>query len=73
MEIQIRDGFGFINMDNARLNRIVREGQSACPGRPELHTIRLQFDDGNHNTLRLDFSEAEAKNLKEKLNNRKDL
>ena len=72
MDINVKDGLCFIRMNNAKLHRIAREGQSACPNKPELHTIRISFDDGN-NSIQLDFSEAEAKSFKEKLNKRKDL
>lgn len=72
MEINVIDGISYICMKDAELHRISREGISACPDKPELHTIRIVIYDGKNN-IRLDFSEAAAKSFKEKLNKRKDL
>lgn len=72
MKIEVWDGQSFIHMNNAKLHRITREGACGCPDKPELHTIRMTFTNDNNN-IKLDFSEAEAKSFKEKLNNRKDL
>ena len=72
MQISTSDNMSTVHMSNARLYRISREGQSACPDRPDLHTIRIVIDD-KVNQIQLNFSEAEGKKLKAALNKRKDL
>ena len=68
MKIEAYDGHGYAHLFNAKIHRIAREGKITGG-----NTVRLTFDDDKGNYVQLDMDISEARTLKEKLNNRKDL